>query len=110
MTENAFEQKKESRINRPSKNWAQIIFFYFICHTLIVKTSKKLLRLVSTQLTRTFTQFLSVFTFREIYNLSLQFVLFFFIHNIQQVSFHLIQKLDPTWLILLLSLCNLNCT
>ena len=81
ITENAFEQKKESRINRPSKNWAQIIFFYFICHTLVVKTSKKLLRLVSTQLTRTFTQFFSVFTFREIYNLSFQFVCSFLFYT-----------------------------
>ena len=36
IRENAFEQKKESRITRPLKNWARIIFFYFICHTHIV--------------------------------------------------------------------------
>ena len=36
IRENAFEQKKEFRINRPSKNWTQIIFFYFICHINIV--------------------------------------------------------------------------
>ena len=81
ITENAFQQKKESRINRPSKNWAQISFFYFICHTHIVKTSKKLLRLVATQLTRTFKQFRSVLTFREIYNLSFQFVCSFLFHT-----------------------------
>ena len=47
IRENAFEQKKEFRINRPSKKWTQIIFSYFICQTNIVQTSKKLQLLLS---------------------------------------------------------------